>query len=279
MKERRAQLPQAVGWASRRARELAEALAGRRKRPSADGPVPPRRLRARTGAPGLREFVEGGRAAAAELADAAQSAGRPVEQAGAVLDFGCGSGRVLPQLAAKTSASCVGCDVDGAAVEWAARHRPECEWRVSAFSPPLPFAAQAFDLLYSISVFSHLDEALQHRWLAELTRVLAPGGVALLSVHGPGAFEEFRSGRVRTRWCPPQTFRRGALGPAEFLFAPYLRSRWNSGELPGVRSGYGLAFHGADYVRERWSQHLRILDVRERRIAGWQDLVIAVKSG
>jgi hypothetical protein len=98
--------------------------------------------------------------------------------------------------------------------------------------------------------------------------------VALLSVHGAYAFEQFRSGAVSTAWCRRGAFDRGPLGPSESVFVPYRRSAWNEGELPGVGSEYGLAFHGAEYVRGRWARMLDVIDVLPHAITGWQDLVV-----
>lgn len=208
-----------------------------------------------------------------------RAAGLQVEQVRGVLDFGCGSGRVLPHIAALAPAArCCGCDVDSEAVGWAKRHHPTLHWSISRSLPPLPFADGTFDAVYSISVFSHLDEELQNQWLSELRRVLVPGGAALLSVHGPHAFEQFRSGRVRTRWCRAEAFARGPLQVHEFVFEPYLRTQWNRAELPGVSSRYGLAFHGATYLTEHWSGPFEVLEVRPRAIAGWQDLVVCRKG-
>ena len=123
-------------------------------------------------------------------------------------------------------------------------------------------------------MFSHLDEALQDRWLEELRRVLTPVGTALLSVHGSHALDEFRAGHARTSWCRGDAFARGPLTPGEFGFEPYARSFWNRSELPGVGGQYGLAFHGGEYLRRHWSQWLQVVDVRERAISGWQDLVV-----
>ena len=139
---------------------------------------------------------------------------------------------------------CAGCDVDRDAIEWAVAHRPGPAWTLSSFEPPLPYAAGSFDLVYAVSVFSHLGRGPQERWLAELARVLRPGGVALLSVHGPTAFDAFRTGRVRTAWCPRDVFAREPLRERDFVFAPYAHSPWTVAELPGVGRDYGLAFHG-----------------------------------
>jgi len=276
---RRLAAPLPLGWALRRARELADPIALRR---SGTPPVPPRRLRARTGAPGVTEFVAGGAAAAGELLDGGlAAAGVSTEALGSVLDLGCGSGRVLPQIASRLGSRvrCVGCDVDAAAIAWDRRHWPALEWERTGFEPPLPFAAASFSLVYSISVFSHLDERLSDAWAAEVSRLLAPGGVALLSVHGSYAFEQFRTGAVSTAWCRRGGFERAPLGAAEFLFVPYRRSVWNEGELPGVGGEYGLAFHGASYVRSRWSAMFDVAAMLERAITGWQDLVVCRRRG
>jgi SAM-dependent methyltransferase len=113
--------------------------------------------------------------------------------------------------------------------------------------------------------------------LRELRRVLVPGGVALLSVHGPHAFEAFRARRVRTSWCPDEVFARAPLGSEELIFVPYVRSLWNAGALPGVGSAYGLAFHGPDYVRSNWGRELQVVEVRERALTDWQDVVVCVR--
>jgi SAM-dependent methyltransferase len=283
----------AAAWAVRRLRELIELIPARgplrlesggmtgRSGPGVGDAlgVPPRRLRARAGVPGVREYREGGPRAAGELAAAMTAAGRDLTRATAILDFGCGAGRVLPHIAAQArSARASGCDVDAAAIAWAAEHRPAATWTVSSFEPPLPYAAGSFDLVYSVSVFSHLGRGLQERWLAEIGRVLTPGGTALLSIHGPSAFDAFRTGVARTSWCSPDVFRREPLRSGDFVFAPYVRSPWTNGDLPGVGREYGLAFHGHDFVRRLFAPHFVVAAIVPRAVTGWQDVVVAVRS-
>jgi SAM-dependent methyltransferase len=264
-----------AGWAVRAVARLLDPIELRLTAGSRE-PVPPRRLRARAGAGPARAFLEGGRIAAGELAHALSSADRALADVEAVLDLGCGAGRVLPHLAQRASnARCVGCDVDRDAIDWLRRHRPELEWMVTGAAPPLPFDDETFDLLYSISVFSHLDEGQQDQWLSEVSRILRGGGIALLTTHGAYAFEQFRGRSVRTSWVPGSAFEREPLRPDEFLFEPYERSFWNRAELPGVHTAYGLAFHGHRYLRERWSRDLEIVAVHERAMSSWQDIVVA----
>jgi SAM-dependent methyltransferase len=229
-------------------------------------------LRARTGAPGIREFVVGGQAAARELEAAL---GEPFSAYRDILDFGCGSARVLPHVAAMSGgARCAGCDVDAEAIAWAQEHHADLVFAVSGDEPPLPFGAAGFDLVYSISVLSHLDELGQDRWLGELRRVLRPGGQALLSVHGRSAFEQFRRREVRTAWCPPEAFARGPLGEDELMFVPYRRDVWNRVDLPGVARSYGLTFHGEGYVRDHWGRWFEVEKIVPRALTGWQDAVV-----
>lgn len=273
-------MPLAAAWALRRLRELLELIpvTGPPRLGSGEVLVPPRRLRARAGAPGIRAYREGGPRAALELAATLRDAGGEIAGTEAILDFGSGAGRVLPHVFGLVpGAVCAGCDVDQAAIEWAAANRPGFRWALSSFEPPLPFDAAAFDLVYSVSVFSHLGRGVQERWLAELARVLRPGGVALLSVHGPTAFEAFRGGRVRTAWCSPAVFAREPLREHDFVFTPYARSPWTIGELPGVGRDYGLAFHGHGFIRETWARHFVVGPIAVRALTGWQDLVVCTR--
>lgn len=220
----------------------------------------------------MHEFLDGGREAARELEAVL---GRPFSEVRSVLDLGCGSARVLPYVSASApGARCAGYDVDAEAIAWASQHHPRLEWGVSGPEPPLPFEDQSFELVYSISVFSHLDRDSQDHWLAEVRRVLKPGGIALLSVHGHYAFAQFRTGAVTTHWCRQDAFTRPPLAPDEFVFEPYVRSFWNETELPGVGERYGLSFHGEQYAREHWSDWLSVDAVHERALTGWQDVVV-----
>jgi hypothetical protein len=50
--------------------------------------------------------------------------------------------------------------------------------------PPLAYADKSFDLVYALSVFTHLNEQQQDAWRDEIRRILKPGGVWLLTTHG-----------------------------------------------------------------------------------------------
>jgi SAM-dependent methyltransferase len=103
-----------------------------------------------------------------------------------VLDIGCGTGRLLlgwhlPDARRRT----VGVDVNGDLIAWNNSHlREAAEWYQLPALPPLPFDDGSFELIILASVFTHLPLAWQRAWVAEITRLLRPRGVALLTLNG-----------------------------------------------------------------------------------------------
>ncbi len=105
-----------------------------------------------------------------------------------VLDFGCGSGRVLRQfLAEAQGAEFWGCDIHGPSIEWLqANLAPPLHVFTNAELPPLALESGSFDAIWAASVFTHLSSSWS-AWLLELHRILKPGGVLLVSYLGQAA--------------------------------------------------------------------------------------------
>jgi SAM-dependent methyltransferase len=105
-----------------------------------------------------------------------------------VLDFGCGAGRLLRQFLPEAGvAELWGCDIHGPSVEWLERNLcPPLRVFRNDPLPPLPLADETFDLVWALSVFTHLPDTWS-AWLLEIHRVLAPGGLFLVTFIGEGA--------------------------------------------------------------------------------------------
>jgi SAM-dependent methyltransferase len=93
-----------------------------------------------------------------------------------ILDAGCGSGRMLDELAAYGRVA--GVDMSREAVALA-RGRGHAEVRVGRLEQ-LPFKSGSFDLVTCLDVVEHTRD--DRRTLAELRRVTRPGGLLVVSV-------------------------------------------------------------------------------------------------
>jgi ubiquinone/menaquinone biosynthesis C-methylase UbiE len=112
------------------------------------------------------------------------------------LDWGCGCGRIARWLApevAATGGDFLGCDLNPKLVAWCEKNLPG-RYFPNGLRPPLDLPDEAVDLVYAHSVLTHLTEPTAIAWLAEVRRVLRPGGLALLT---------FMDDRYSERWGPP----------------------------------------------------------------------------
>lgn len=113
-------------------------------------------------------------------------AARGLRQGGrkvAALDVGCGIGSLHPYLDGVFD-SVAGCDISGESIERARRERPGIEY--TAYRPPrLPYADGAFDLAFASCVLHHVPTDAWAGFLAEMRRVVRPGGIACLIEHNP----------------------------------------------------------------------------------------------
>ena len=106
-----------------------------------------------------------------------------------------------------------GCDIDGDSVAWCRESLPTGHFEHASPEPPTPYEDRFFDLVIGCSVFTHLTEPMQEAWLAELRRVLAPGGLLVVSVHGDFAASLHFQGADRWRRRLKTPSRRDAGGP------------------------------------------------------------------
>jgi SAM-dependent methyltransferase len=149
-------------------------------------PVPPALLRVRVSSwrAGREEWLESGELDARLIRELVARNGYDLERMGAILDFGCGCGRVLRCWSGLRGPEVHGADVDRAAIRWCRRNLPFVQAVRSEPLPPLGYPDERFDFVYALSVLTHLTEQAGRDWLAELVRILRPGGLLLFTVHG-----------------------------------------------------------------------------------------------
>jgi SAM-dependent methyltransferase len=148
-----------------------------------------------------------------------------------VLDFGCGIGRVLRQFHREAgTAHFEGCDIHRESVDWInANLQPPFRAFAVAEEPGLPHGDGELDLVWAASVFTHLTDHWAG-WLAELQRVLAPGGLLIASFLGRNMGERFLGPPWEEDRVGMLTIARDvpwdAGGPAVFHSEWWLRAHW-----------------------------------------------------
>jgi SAM-dependent methyltransferase len=166
-------------------------------------PLPTAALMATVGAPSIENFLVVGEAWASVIG-AALARHRGAPGAGGtyrVLDMGCGCGRTARFLALRPDVRYVGFDIMAPLLEWCREAFREHGERFafvhydgySAFYNPrgtigpteyrFPADDGTIDLAFAASLFTHLKPDDARHYLRETRRVLAPGGLALVSIH------------------------------------------------------------------------------------------------
>ena len=148
-----------------------------------------------------------------------------------VLDFGSGAGRTLRHfLSEAEEGEFWGADIDLASIEWmqANLSPPLHPWHANHI-PPLGLEHGTFDLIWSVSVFTHLNYNSSD-WLLELHKLLKPGGYLIPTYMGRWISEYFagetwdedRHGRTLLRQSWP--WEQG--GPVALISDWWMREHW-----------------------------------------------------
>lgn len=161
-------------------------------------PIPPADLRFLVaGTKDIRWFLEGGERAAQSIAAAAARTGTAIEQLESILDFGCGCGRVLRYWQSLRQTKVFGTDYNPKLAAWCRDNLPFATFGVNRLEPMVDYRDAEFDLVYALSVFSHLTEELQVPWVRELARILKPGGRLVFSTHGEAYRQRLNAEELR----------------------------------------------------------------------------------
>lgn len=100
------------------------------------------------------------------------------------LDIGCGIGNYHPLLD-DFFQSIDGAEVSAASADTARRRNPSVTYSVYD-GKTLPYPDESFDLAFTICVMHHVPPPAWPNFVAEMYRVLKPGGLALVFEHNPG---------------------------------------------------------------------------------------------
>lgn len=137
-----------------------------------------------TGQYRVDRFYENGKLGVESITAILGKSGLDINKFQAILDFGCGCGRVMRHWHTVTGPRLYGTDYNPLLLSWCRSSLPFAQFKLNQAESKLPYADHSFDFIYAISVFSHFPHALQVFWIDELSRVLMPGGYVYMTVPG-----------------------------------------------------------------------------------------------
>jgi SAM-dependent methyltransferase len=184
-----------------------------------------------------------------------------------ILDWGCGHGRVIRHFEdIGPGVELHAIDIDPDNIQWALENLPSISFTRGPLMPPLQVSENTFDLVFGVSVMTHLTPAVQNAWLSELQRILKPGGLALLTFAGDTNVA-FVSRIIDQKWL------------SEYIETGSGRDL-PSTDLEGIidQPGYYMnVYNTARVVRSRCSEYFEVLDILECMF-GYQDLAVLRKK-
>jgi SAM-dependent methyltransferase len=186
--------------------------------------------------------------------------GRRVADCQAVLDFGCGWGRIIRFFLKDIDAGRLwGIDANPDVVELCRRHDRWSRFEVVTPSGPTSFSDGTFDLVYSFSVFSHFSEAMHLRWLEEIRRILRPGGLFLATTRPRDFIEQSVLDRLRRPLARYPEAIAGVFPDTRRWLTAYDEGRYCYEPLGGM-ADWGEACIPRPYVLRHWTKHFTVLD-------------------
>lgn len=130
----------------------------------------------------VRDYLADGWRSLAQLMVVLERINRPLLSVGSVLEFACGHGRLTRHLAPLLGDRLNASDVVDDAVTFVNQTLQVPAWR-SAVNPEAVHAPQSYDLVFVLSLFTHLPVPQWPAWIERLVGMTAPGGALCFTVH------------------------------------------------------------------------------------------------
>ena len=116
-----------------------------------------------------------------------------------ILDWGCGHGRIIRHLPMIIGNGCryFGTDYNKQSIDWCSKNIPNIQFNLNSLDAQLPYEDNRIDVIYGISIFTHLSEQLHYDWYKKLYRILKPNGIMFLTTQGDNFKEKLTSAELK----------------------------------------------------------------------------------
>lgn len=225
-------------------------------------PLPPPYLRVLVaGDSSSKWFLDIGKRGANNIKEVLDKNGIDIKNLKNILDFGCGCGRVLRHLnyLQNKKVNLFGSDYNNKLIDWCQKNIKFANFKINNLNPPLNFESEKFDLVYALSVFTHLDAPMQIKWIKEMRRIIKKGGYLFITTQGKYYFNKLTL--VEKEW-------------------------FNCGDIVikyagAAGSNLCSAYHPLEYINGNFSEGFKLVDFIEKGALGnpFQDVVLFKRIG
>lgn len=194
----------------------------------------------------------------------AAALGRPLTRKTKFLDFGCGWGRYMRMFWKDFSEeNMFGCDVNDRLMFMNRWSGLPGQYNGIKNGKPLPYADATFDSMIAYSVFTHLPDALNRAWIAELGRVAKPGCVAAftfwperfldyIETEAPKGYSDWLKMLYGHRDSFPAMRKAVKEGGLAFL---------DNGGFELAKAEYGDTILSTAYIQKVWGEHWEVREI------------------
>jgi SAM-dependent methyltransferase len=201
------------------------------------------------------------------IATMAEQHGRGISKDTAVLDFGCGWGRIIRFfLRDVRHDNLYGIDCYSEAIDAARLANRWCTFELTNPLPPSRFDDKFFDIIYLYSVFSHLSEEAHLEWLAEFHRILKPGGLVIATTWRREFILECAELRKQKDLPVHQQSSAVSFEDTDYFLARYDAGLFchspTGGGGPLETSFYGQSCIPKAYVEQHWTPWFELMEYR-----------------
>jgi ubiquinone/menaquinone biosynthesis C-methylase UbiE len=207
------------------------------------------------------QYLASGKKHFTTMMDKLEYSGFLLKERECILDFGCGSGRIIRCFKDHADGREIwGVDISDRHIQWCKEHLcPPFKFLTTTTFPHLPFEDNYFDIIYAGSVFTHIVD-LAEAWVLELKRILNPQGRMYITVYDNHSIEILSS-------CPPDSWLHGTTLHEQLAACEREKQFTETGFSMIVLSrdpGDSVVFYDIDFLKMNWGNFFKVLSVDEK---------------